>query len=137
MDPLLLRKCGSAGNRNRTSGSVARNSDHQTRGNEEVHCTVCEDSRAGPVPLSEMEGNLFSWPQAPRCVGSLPTGSVLHKAHRLPAGMAGMLRIARRLQSPFALLFYPEDGDRKFPRNGTTRRSLKAETTASPKCKGA
>jgi hypothetical protein len=27
-DPLLLRKSGSAGNRNRTSGSVARNSDH-------------------------------------------------------------------------------------------------------------
>jgi hypothetical protein len=29
-DPLLLRKCGSAGNRTRTSGSVARNSDHKT-----------------------------------------------------------------------------------------------------------
>jgi hypothetical protein len=29
-DPLLLRKPGSAGNRTRTSGSVARNSDHQT-----------------------------------------------------------------------------------------------------------
>jgi hypothetical protein len=29
-DPLLLRKSGSAGNRTRTSGSVARNSDHQT-----------------------------------------------------------------------------------------------------------
>jgi hypothetical protein len=27
-DPLLLRKCGSAGNRTRTSGSVARNSGH-------------------------------------------------------------------------------------------------------------
>jgi hypothetical protein len=27
-DPLLLRKSGSAGNRTRTSGSVARNSDH-------------------------------------------------------------------------------------------------------------
>jgi hypothetical protein len=27
-DPLLLRKSGSAGNRSRTSGSVARNSDH-------------------------------------------------------------------------------------------------------------
>jgi hypothetical protein len=27
-DPLLLIKCGSAGNRTRTSGSVARNSDH-------------------------------------------------------------------------------------------------------------
>jgi hypothetical protein len=27
-DPLLLRKCGSAGNRNRTSRSVAKNSDH-------------------------------------------------------------------------------------------------------------
>jgi hypothetical protein len=27
-DPLLLRKSGSAGNRARTSGSVARNSDH-------------------------------------------------------------------------------------------------------------
>jgi hypothetical protein len=27
-DPLLLRKCGSAGNRTRTSGSVARNSEH-------------------------------------------------------------------------------------------------------------
>jgi hypothetical protein len=27
-DPLLLRKCGSAGNRTRTSGSVAKNSDH-------------------------------------------------------------------------------------------------------------
>jgi hypothetical protein len=27
-DPLLLRKCGSAGNGTRTSGSVARNSDH-------------------------------------------------------------------------------------------------------------
>jgi hypothetical protein len=26
-DPLLLRKSGSAGNRTRTSGSVARNSD--------------------------------------------------------------------------------------------------------------
>jgi hypothetical protein len=29
-DPLLLRNSGSAGNRTRTSGSVARNSDHQT-----------------------------------------------------------------------------------------------------------
>jgi hypothetical protein len=29
-DPLLLRKCGSAGNRTRTSGSVARNSDRYT-----------------------------------------------------------------------------------------------------------
>jgi hypothetical protein len=29
-DPLLLRKSGSAGNRTRTSGSVARNSDHKT-----------------------------------------------------------------------------------------------------------
>jgi hypothetical protein len=27
-DPLLLRKSGSAGNRTRTAGSVARNSDH-------------------------------------------------------------------------------------------------------------
>jgi hypothetical protein len=27
-DPLVLRKCGSAGNRTRTFGSVARNSDH-------------------------------------------------------------------------------------------------------------
>jgi hypothetical protein len=27
-DPLLLRKCGSAGNRTWTTGSVARNSDH-------------------------------------------------------------------------------------------------------------
>jgi hypothetical protein len=29
-DPLLFRKSGSAGNRAQTSGSVARNSDHQT-----------------------------------------------------------------------------------------------------------
>jgi uncharacterized protein YcbK (DUF882 family) len=29
-DPLLFRKSGSTGNRTRTSGSVARNSDHQT-----------------------------------------------------------------------------------------------------------
>jgi hypothetical protein len=29
-DPLLLRKSGSAGNGNRSSGSVARNSDYQT-----------------------------------------------------------------------------------------------------------
>jgi hypothetical protein len=29
-DPLLLRKYGSAGNRTRTPGSVARNSDHWT-----------------------------------------------------------------------------------------------------------
>jgi hypothetical protein len=29
-DPLLLRKSGTAGNRTRSSGSVARNSDHQT-----------------------------------------------------------------------------------------------------------
>jgi hypothetical protein len=29
-DPLLLRKSGSAGNEIRTSGSVARNSDHYT-----------------------------------------------------------------------------------------------------------
>jgi hypothetical protein len=29
-DPLLLRKYGSAGNRTRISGSVARNSDHKT-----------------------------------------------------------------------------------------------------------
>jgi hypothetical protein len=29
-DPLLLRKSGRAGNRTRTSGSVARNYDHQT-----------------------------------------------------------------------------------------------------------
>jgi hypothetical protein len=28
--PLLLRKCGSAGNRTRTARSVARNSDHKT-----------------------------------------------------------------------------------------------------------
>jgi hypothetical protein len=29
-DPLLLRKCGSDGNRTRTSASVARKSGHQT-----------------------------------------------------------------------------------------------------------
>jgi hypothetical protein len=29
-DPLLLRKSGSVGNRTRTSGSVARNSDRKT-----------------------------------------------------------------------------------------------------------
>jgi hypothetical protein len=29
-DPILLRNSGSAGNRTLTSGSVARNSDHQT-----------------------------------------------------------------------------------------------------------
>jgi hypothetical protein len=29
-NPLLLRKSGSAGNRTRTSGSVAKNPDHQT-----------------------------------------------------------------------------------------------------------
>jgi hypothetical protein len=29
-DPLLLRKSGSVGNRTRTSGPVARNSDHWT-----------------------------------------------------------------------------------------------------------
>jgi hypothetical protein len=29
-DPLLLRKSGNAGNRTRTSGSVAKNSDHYT-----------------------------------------------------------------------------------------------------------
>jgi hypothetical protein len=29
-DPLLLRKSGRAGNRTRTSASVARNSDHYT-----------------------------------------------------------------------------------------------------------
>jgi hypothetical protein len=29
-DPLLLRKCGSAGNRTPTSGSAARNSEHYT-----------------------------------------------------------------------------------------------------------
>jgi hypothetical protein len=32
-DLLLLRKCGSAENRTRTSGSVARNSDHKTTEN--------------------------------------------------------------------------------------------------------
>jgi hypothetical protein len=30
-DPLLLRESDSAGNRTRTSGSVARNSDHYTK----------------------------------------------------------------------------------------------------------
>jgi hypothetical protein len=30
LDPLLLSKSGSAGNRTRTSGSVVKNSDHQT-----------------------------------------------------------------------------------------------------------
>jgi hypothetical protein len=30
-DPLLLRKSGSAGNRTRTSGCAARNSDRKTR----------------------------------------------------------------------------------------------------------
>jgi hypothetical protein len=30
LDPLLLRKSGSAGNRTRTFGSVARKSDHYT-----------------------------------------------------------------------------------------------------------
>jgi hypothetical protein len=34
-DPLLLRKSGSDGNRTRTFGSVARNSDHKTT--EEVY----------------------------------------------------------------------------------------------------
>jgi hypothetical protein len=45
-DPLLVRKYGSAGNRTRASGSVARNSDHQTteavRGIvNTAHRTVC------------------------------------------------------------------------------------------------
>jgi hypothetical protein len=37
-DPLLLRKSGSAGNRARASGSVARNSDHLTT--ETVSATI-------------------------------------------------------------------------------------------------
>jgi hypothetical protein len=36
-DPLLLRKSGSAGNRTRASGSVARNSDHQTTEAVNIH----------------------------------------------------------------------------------------------------
>jgi hypothetical protein len=34
-DPLLVRKSGSSGNRTRTSGSVASNSDHETT--DELH----------------------------------------------------------------------------------------------------
>jgi hypothetical protein len=37
-DPLLLRKSGSAGNRTRTSGSLARNSDHKTTEAVNTHC---------------------------------------------------------------------------------------------------
>jgi hypothetical protein len=36
-NPLLLRKSGSTGNRTRTSGSVAKNSDHQTTEAEPTH----------------------------------------------------------------------------------------------------
>jgi hypothetical protein len=41
-DPLLLRKSGSAGNRTRTSGSVAKSSDHQTT--EAVHLMLLDSS---------------------------------------------------------------------------------------------
>jgi hypothetical protein len=48
-DPLLLIKSGSAGNRTRTYGSVARNSDHQTT---QTFC-VCNTVR-GVRTLSEL-----------------------------------------------------------------------------------
>jgi hypothetical protein len=46
-DPLLLRKSGSAGNRIRTSGSVARNSDHWTTEvvNLNIIITNCKKNR--------------------------------------------------------------------------------------------
>jgi hypothetical protein len=40
-DPVLLRKLGSAGNRTRTSASVARNSGHLTTGLKIILITWC------------------------------------------------------------------------------------------------
>jgi hypothetical protein len=48
-DPLLLRKSGSDGNRTRTSGSVARNSDHYTT--EEVVVVSYSFRKGGGVAL--------------------------------------------------------------------------------------
>jgi hypothetical protein len=41
-DPLLLRKSGSARNRTRTSGYVARNSDHNTREAVRIEVLACQ-----------------------------------------------------------------------------------------------
>jgi hypothetical protein len=48
-DPLLLRKSGSAGNRTRTSGPVARNSDHWT-----TEAVVCGHARDNSEHVLEL-----------------------------------------------------------------------------------
>jgi hypothetical protein len=52
-DPILLRKPGRAGNRTRTSGSLARNSDHYTT--QAVKCHV----------VSKMKQLLLPWVESP------------------------------------------------------------------------
>jgi hypothetical protein len=57
-DPLLLRKSGGSGNRTRTSGSVARNSDYQTTeaGIQPTTCRLCSI-----VPQYYVYAFLTSW----------------------------------------------------------------------------
>jgi hypothetical protein len=64
-DPLLLRKCGSAGNRTRTSGSVARNFDHPLdhRGGLSCPCAYITNHYAMKTYMMEwMCRSTFPWP---------------------------------------------------------------------------
>jgi hypothetical protein len=54
-DPLLLRKSGSAGNRTRTTGSVARNSDH--RGGPAVQVAHKMWRKSSPAVSSKIQGD--------------------------------------------------------------------------------
>jgi hypothetical protein len=83
-DPLLLRKCGSAGNRTRISGSVARNSDHYTT---EVVYFLRHKKLKNWTPWSESASELRVYrPSDRRCLlrhniykfSSYLTGNTIH-----------------------------------------------------------
>jgi hypothetical protein len=57
-DPLLLRKSGSAGNATQTSGSVDRNSDHQTTEAVKVRLTLLLSVSLGVLVSSPLCGRL-------------------------------------------------------------------------------
>jgi hypothetical protein len=59
-DPLLLRKSGSAGNRTRTSGSVARNSDHQTTEAVNIKMDLKEIGWSGMVWI-HLDQDRYQW----------------------------------------------------------------------------
>jgi hypothetical protein len=78
-DPLFLRKSGNAGNRTRTSGSVARNSDHCTT---DWYCGVVKTEALGSKEASVAHGTSPGWYLRKWRISSTITDRKMHKSSK-------------------------------------------------------